>query len=174
MLNKKGFTIAEVLVSFSLISMILLSIIGSTVFYRDKLKEEEVKSQLIDFKNTITKVVYDDILSGRAVRAETCIGISNCIRLIGNDESVHVLRINEVLETTGNKVRGVYLSYDGIDYMLPDSDLSEVDDNGIIVRTCDFINGITFKFDDDKLFTIKISYEHKDYNLRYDIYLTIS
>lgn len=174
MLNKKGFTIAEVLVSFSLISMILLTMISSTVFYRDKLKEEEVKSQLIDFKNTIMKVVYDDILAGRAVRAETCIGISNCIRLIGEDESVHVLKINEVLNSTETIRRGVYLSYDGIDYFLPDSDLSEADNNGTIVRVCDFINGLTFTFDDEKLYTIKISYEHKDYQLTYDIYLTMS
>ena len=173
MLNKKGFTIAEVLVSFSLISMILLSIISLTVFYRDKLKEEEVISQLVDFKNTITKVVYDDILAGKASRAERCLGISNCIQLIGNDESVHTLRIIEVSNTTSELVRGTYLSYDDIKYRLPDSDLSETDANGTIVRVCDFINGLNFVYDDN-LYTVKISFEHKDYGLKYDINLTMS
>ena len=172
MLNKKGFTIAEVLVSFSLISMILFSIISSTVFYRDKLKEEEVKSQLVDFKNTITKVIYDDILAERAVSVDRCIGISNCVQLIGKDGSVHLLRIEEVLNSTSNTVRGSYLNYDGVRYMLPDSDLSEIDRNGAVVRVCDFINGISFVYD-DTLYTIKISFEHKDYNLKYDILLTM-
>ena len=42
MLNKKGFTVAEVVVSFSLVSVILVSLISTVTFYRDKMKEEEV------------------------------------------------------------------------------------------------------------------------------------
>ena len=173
MLNKKGFTIAEVLVSFSLITLILISIVGSTIFYRDKLKEEEVKSQLVDFKNTITKVVYDDIVAGKINYAETCIKYTNCINLVGEDGTTHTLRIVE-LEESGVDKRGAYMSYDSIKYMLPDSDLAEVDENGQIVRVCDFVNGLKFEYYDNRLFTIKTTIEHKDYDVKYDIMLTIS
>ena len=178
MLNKKGFTIAEVLVSFSLITLILISIVGSTIFYRDKLKEEEVKSQLVDFKNTITKVVYDDIVAGKITYAETCIKYTNCINLVGEDEATHTLRTHtlriEEVEESGVDKRGAYISYDGIKYMLPDSDLAEVDENGQIVRVCDFVNGLKFEYYDNRLFTIKTTIEHKDYDVKYDIMLTIS
>ena len=172
MLNNKGFTIAEVLVSFSMITLILLSIIGSTVFYRNKLKEEEVKSQLLDFKNSITKIVYDDITSGKVNYVETCLGVSNCLNLVGNDNSVHTLRIVEVLESSEIEKRGVYLSYDGIKYMLPDSDLIENDSSGNIIRACDFTNGLRFSYYED-IYTIKLSFEHKEYGTKYDIMLTI-
>lgn len=172
MLNNKGFTIAEVLVSFGLISVILLSIIGSTVFYRDKMNQEEIKSQLIDYKNSITKLIYDDIINDRASRVETCIGYSNCLSIIGSDGSTHTLRIIEVATSTQEQKRGAYLSYDGINYFLPDSDLSEEDENGNIVRQCDFTNGIRYSFYND-LYTIKITFEHKGYNEKYDIMLTM-
>lgn len=172
MLNNKGFTIAEVLVSFTMITFILLSIIGATVFYRDKLKEEEIKSQLVDFKNSITKIIYDDIVSEKVKRVETCLGIANCLNLIGKDNSVHTLRIIEVFETTGDDKRGTYLSYDGIKYFLPESDLSEEDDYGNTVRACDFTNGIRFSYYNE-MYTIKIMFEHKDYDMKYTILLTM-
>ncbi len=156
MLNNKGFTIAEVLVSFTMITFILLSIIGATVFYRDKLKEEEIKSQLVDFKNSITKIIYDDIISEKVKRVETCLGISNCLNLIGKDNSVHTLRIIEVFESTGEDKRGTYLSYDGIKYFLPESDLSEEDDYGNTIRayyfTYDIPEEITYTDINTELF----------------------
>lgn len=171
MLNNKGFTIAEVLVSFTLITAILLSIIGSTVFYRDKLKMEVVKSQLVDFKNTITKVVYDDIIAGKVVRAEPCIGERNCLNLYGKDNSPHKFIVTEEFSTTGGR-RGVYVNYDGNEYMLPDSDLAEMDENGNVIRICNITSGIRFSYY-GSLYTIKLNFEHRDYDLKYDIILTM-
>ncbi len=177
MLNNKGFTIAEVLVSFSLITLILLSIISTTVFYRDKLKEEEVKYQLVDFKNSITKIIYDDVISGKVNRVETCYGKANCVDLIGDTERRR-LKIVEVLDSSTSLKRGAYLSYgdpngNEVKYMLPDSDIAE-EINGIITRVCDFTNGIKFEFYNEELYTIKTSFEHKDYNLKYDIMITLN
>ena len=172
MLNNKGFTIAEVLVSFTLITFILLSIIGSTVFYRDKLKEEEVKSQLVDFKNSITKILYDDIISEGMTRVETCLGVSNCVNLIGKDNVSHTLKIIEVYESSGTQKRGVYLSYDGLKYFLPDSDLMGRDSRGNIIKTCDFTNGIRMSFFND-MYTVKMTIDHADYDYQSDIIVTI-
>ena len=169
MLNNKGFTISEVLVSFTLITAILLSIIGATVFYRDKLKMELVKSQIVDFKNTITKVVYDDIIAKRVIRAEPCIGERNCLNLIGKDNSVHNLRI---VEDPGG-VRGVFVVYDSNRYMLPDSDIAEADKDGNIVRLCNITNGMRFIYY-ESLYTVKMNIEHTGYDLKYDIILTMS
>ena len=171
MLNKKGFTIAEVLVSFTLITVILLSIIGSTVFYRDKLKAEEVKSQLIDFKNGITKIIYDDIIKDKARKVETCLGEANCVNIVNGDGSIHNLRIYEVPVTSSGEKRGSYLMYDGVKYFLPDSDLAGLDGDNT-VRVCDFTNGIRFSFYND-MYTIKISFSHKDFDIHKDILLTV-
>ena len=55
-MNKKGFTTIELIVSFIMVVIILASLVGFTVNYRDRVKQEEVKSQLYDFKNSITKI----------------------------------------------------------------------------------------------------------------------
>lgn len=174
MINKKGFTIAEVIVSFSLVSVILASIIGSTVYYRDKVKEEEVISQLIDFKNTVTKVIYDDILAidnRKIVSVERCIGTANCVNLVDKDNHLRTLKIVEVEVTTSENKRGVYLSYDGIKYMLPDSDLGIGE-----LRACDFVGGFDIEHYESgnlNLYTIKTAFKHKDLNQQYPIMFTI-
>ena len=175
MLNKKGFTIAEVIISFSLLSVILASVIGSTVFYRDKLKEEEVVTQLMDFKNTITKTIYDDILtyqSRKLIKAETCIGTANCINFLDKNDDSHVLKIVEYTESNNEHKKGVYLSYDNTLYMLPDSDLGSAES-----RVCDFIGGFNidyYKENGLEIYTVKTKFKHKDLNKEYDIMLTIT
>ena len=138
-LNNKGFTIAEVLVSFSLITLILASIISATIFYRDKLKNEEVISQLMDFKYTITKVIYDDIIDNTKgiYKVERCVGTANCVNFV-SDTTSYTLKIIDVSRTEGGLTKGVYLSYgDSLHntlYMLPDSELGTGED-----RVCDFV-----------------------------------
>ena len=175
MLNKKGFTIAEVIISFTILSIILASVIGSTIFYRNKMKEEEILTQLADFKNTVTKVVYDDILANdnrRIVNVERCIGTANCINLIDKANQSHTLKIVEYTSTTTDHKRGIYLSYNNILYMLPDSDLGVGEE-----RVCDFIRGFdieNYSQDNLGLYTIKTSFRHKDLDAKYDIMLTIT
>ena len=169
MLNKKGFTIAEVLVSFSLITIILASIISSTIYYRDKLKQEEVVSQLTDFKNTVTKAVYDDITAGRIVGVERCIGTANCINFVDGLGNSKTLKIVEVDRTTASEKRGVYLYYAGTRYMLPDSDLGTGDN-----RICDFFGGFEVSEYNNRLFKVKTSFKHKDIDVQFNLLFVVS
>lgn len=172
-MNKKGFTIAEVIVSFSLVSIILASMVGSTIYYRDKVKEEEVITQLIDFKNTITATIYDDILANndrKIISVARCVGRSNCINFVTN-EGAHKL---EIEYNPINQTRGAYLSYDDKLYMLPDSDLGTDDD-----RVCDFVGGFDVDYYQDienhlNLYTVKVSFKHKDLNKQYTIAVTLT
>jgi type II secretory pathway pseudopilin PulG len=172
MLNKKGFTIAEVIVSFVLVSIILASLIGAMVYYRDKVKDEEVRTQLWDFKNSITKVMYDDIISKNIVGVENCLGevVDNnsrrCINLVDKENRAYPLKIEEV--SSGSN-QGVYLVYNGVKYKLPDSDLGTGND-----RVCDFISGINVNIYDNKIFKIKTSFHHKGLDIYHDILVVIS
>ena len=172
MLNKKGFTIAEVIVSFVLISIILASLIGAMIYYRDKVKDEEVRTQLWDFKNTITKVIYDDIIDKNIVGVENCAtGVEQnnsrrCVNLVDKENRAYNLTIEEV--NSGSN-QGVYLVYSGIKYRLPDSDLGTGND-----RICDFVSGINVNIYDNKIYKIKISFHHKGLDIYHDILVVIS
>lgn len=176
-LNNKGFTIAEVLVSFSLITTILASIISSTIFYRDKMKSEEVISQLVDFKNTITKVIYDDIIdeSKKIYKVERCIGVgaANCVNFVTTDGVSYTLKIVDVPQTTSTNIKGVYLSYGSPGrttmYMLPDSDLGSGDE-----RICDFLGGFETYETGDGLYKVKIAFKHKDIDFQKELVFIVS
>ena len=176
-MNKRGFTIAEVIVSFSLVTIILVSVISTTVYYRNKVKEEEIITQLNDYKNDVTKTIYDDILTHKnrkIISVERCIGTSNCLNFIDKEGNRHVLKIEEQLESdeVNHIKRGVYLNYEGTKYMLPDSDLGENE-----ARVCDFIGGFNIEhYVEDKLslYTVKTSFKHKDLDKQYNILLTIT
>ncbi len=178
MLNKKGFTIAEVIVSFSLIAIILTSIISATLFYRDKMKNEEIVTQLLDFKNNITKIVYDDIINKKIVRAENCLGTPNCVNLIDVNNNKYELKIRDFDTATLTNNEGAYLYYDDVQYMLPDSDLIAnryvYDNHEEIIRVCDFSGPIEISSYDDELYKIKIAFQHKYMDLDYDIIFIIS
>ena len=176
-MNKKGFTIAEVIVSFSLVTVILASMIASTVYYRNKVKEEEIITQLTDFKNNVTKTIYDDILTHedrKLISAERCIGTANCINFVDKNGQPHVLKIEEILESNeeSHTKRGAYLFYDNTKYMLPDSDIGIGQS-----RVCDFVSGFSlekYKEDEISLYTIKTSFMHKELDKKYDIILTLT
>ena len=162
-LNNKGFTIAEVLVSFSLITIILASLISSTVYFRDRLKQEEVISQLKDFKNSITKIIYDDILNKHITGAGRCFAEANCIEFTDINNTSYYLKLEE-------SSNGVYLIYNNNKYLLPDSDLGDGVD-----RVCDFIGGFELlKSDNYPLYKVKTSFYHKDFDIKYDIIITLS
>ena len=176
MLNKKGFTIAEVIVSFSLITVILASVISSTIYYRGKVKNEEVITQLTDFKETITKIMYDDILTlsnNKLIAIDKCIGTANCVNFTDKVGNSHILKIEEVtqIDSVNNINRGVYLNYDGTKYMLPDSDLGSADN-----PVCNFVNGFDIKeYHEGDLYsyTLKFSYKHTEIDKQYDMLFTI-
>ena len=167
MMNKKGFTIIEVIVSFSMISIILTSIVGFAINYRNRLKDEEVISQLVDFKNTITKVVYDDIFRYGIVRIEKCISSSSCANFIDRNNNIHTLEIIDIRETSSVNKKGAYLSYDGIKYMLPDSDIRQGDQ-----YMCNFDGKFIFSNYNDRIYTLKIQFTHYGLNKEYEIFIT--
>ena len=168
MLNKKGFTIAEVLVSFSLTAVILVSLVSATLFYRDRLKQEEVVSQLSDFKNTVTKIVYDDIIDNGVKRIEKCINEENCVNFIDSNNSIHTLRIVEINDG-GTITKGIYIYYNGLKYMLPDSDLGTGTS-----RVCDFVGGLYLEEYNNKLYAVKATFNHRDIDLQYDLLFVVS
>lgn len=163
-MNKKGFTVVEVIVSFSILATILASIASFTVLYRGKVSEEQIRSKLLDFKNTITKVVYDDIVSGELKKMSYCLGVSNCVNLVdknGNSTSL------KVVEKTGND-KGLYINYKGIDYLLPDSNLNK---SG---KTYADFNSFSLQNYQDKIYTLKVTFNHYTLNEEYLISLTIN
>ncbi len=76
-LNNKGLTAIEVLVSFALISVIIISMFNVINNYKDKEDLESYKTDVTTYKNTLTKTIYDDIIANDGV-TKTCNASDDC------------------------------------------------------------------------------------------------
>ena len=175
--NNKGFTVVEVVLSFSLVVVILASLVSIVVNYRDRVTEEEIKTQLIDFKNTITKVVYDDIVDIDNVgytSISECSSSDKCVNFVKEDGSEVPLNIIVQETSTSGIDRGIYFEYKGIKYFLPDSDLNDYL-VGDISKYAVYVNDFIISRDDvNKVYSVKIPIHHNGLNKDYVINLTVS
>ena len=183
-MNKKGFTVIEVVVSFGILAVVMLVVITFMITYRDKVKNAEVETQLLDYKNTLTKIIYDEIILGNYISVDPCNASeaapfkdAQCAFFIDSDGARNYIGIKELTSKQGSLSKGLYLFYANNYYLLPDSDLNakKTDRSGRQYEDnmCEFIE---FKIDDylDRMHALKISYYHHGLDKRYDIILVIN
>ena len=168
-MNKKGFTTIEIVLSFALVVVILTGLTVIVINYRDKVPNEETKTQLLDYKNTITKIVYDDIVDGDYVSLSRCVGSYQCVNFIKEDGTTESLKVVNQQEDTSDIKRGMYLEYKGIKYMLPDSDLNDL--NGYVsdIKEFNIIENPGYN-----LYSVKIPIVHVGIDYGLEISLVIS
>lgn len=127
-MNNKGFTTIEVILSFALLIIIMGTLTGITINYRDKLTNSEIKTNVLDFKNSMYKIIYDDIISEGFDRAEYCVGENNCINFINRDGESTRLKVVTQRNNAMGRNSGVYIVYDDIYYLMPGSDYNVYND----------------------------------------------
>lgn len=127
MLNKKGFTVIEVVVSFTFVVIILTSMFAVVINYQNKTDKERLKSNLLVFKNNVLEIVYSDIIKGNMENISSC--GDKCITINTKTES---FTLEAGMDADGNE----YLNYRDYKYILPDSQ------NGLST-----INDFEFNFD---------------------------
>lgn len=92
-INHKGFTIVELVLSFALISVIVIGMLTIIINYRSMIKLSNRKIELIQYKSTLTKTIQDDItnLGVRSIHyCKDASGndINTCVVLTFKDESI--------------------------------------------------------------------------------------
>ncbi len=199
-MNNKGFTTVEVIVSFALVVIIMASMTTMLIAYRDSINIEETKSKMIEFKNTFTYMVYQDIIYDGVVGIQPCKDntddtlVNLCVEFIGTrvvDSTTGRKAVNRlILEpdvltigSEGEEQRRVYLNYNGIRMMLPDSDLNKVikekDASGKISvtgeKTTAQIHDFILKKDQvNEVYSLTIPIEHKGIDFNDNIKIVVA
>ena len=84
MKNNKGFSILELIVSFSL-TMVIMVVLFEIIVYMKELYEKSVtQTELLNRQNLITDYIYTDLASNNLVAIDGC--GDNCINFIYSDE----------------------------------------------------------------------------------------
>ena len=61
-LNSKAMTTIEILLAFTLVAIVATSMLNVVLSYKTREEIESVNSVIVRYKNTITKVVQDDVV----------------------------------------------------------------------------------------------------------------
>ena len=169
-MNNKGFTTVEVIVSFALVVVIMASMTTMLVAYRDSINIEETKTKMIEFKNSFTYMVYTDIVSLKIDSIQPCKDSTSsfCVGFYSDNKLQTTLNLepDEVYTSlSGEKQRRIYLNYNGIRMMLPDSDLNKyVKDNSgqETENTISEIHDFVLSSDEtNEVYSLIIPLEHK-------------
>ena len=158
-MNKQGFTTVELILTLVLVITIMVSITSVTYTYRDRSRYEEILTEITDYKNMLTKIIYDDILDVNNPAIELRKISSTEYDIIRTSGTIKLKVINE-----NNKVG---IQYNDVDYIIPNS-------NKIIFK------GTTTYPDDypgrenTGLYSLDIVFSHKSLEEEFKIHFVIS
>ena len=177
MKNNKGFTIAELLVTFVLVMSIVLALFKVVDHYRERQQNATSVKEMNSYRNQIVKVVEDDILFN-------CEGIKEIKGLDQNDISLSPIEkanFQQGIEITFNKViantqpnttntkrlivKKNGILYGGMFYEFPSKFVSAVDD---VIYTETKVSSDDSSLD-KAIYSIHIDLTHSELNRIFNI-----
>lgn len=173
-LDKKGFTVIELILSFSLVMFLALGMFALVNNYRNREIKESVKKELLTFQNTLTQDIYEDTVERKVDYIKYCKdsngeNIKQCINirfLDGTEKQLKVLE--EKKETTEDGTTFQYetfnIIYGGVKYENPEPKFAKVVDDYILNSTIESDN-----LEYGVIYRIKICIEHQDIENEYVI-----
>ncbi len=168
MLNNKGFTVIELVMSFAFVSLLTAILFAAVVNYKEKEQNVSVETELLSFKSKLTIEIQNDIQRKLLNYIEYCEdesgNISNrCVILNFMDGTAKTLEIKteKKTETVADSVftyEQPYITYGGIRYVPPDASKIFINNDYMLQYTT---------LDDDlennmALYRIKLSLNHTE------------
>lgn len=160
-MNNKGFTTVELLLTMLVVVTIMMSITTVTYTYRDRSKYEETVTEVENYKNMVTKIIYDDIVDtvNPIVKMEK-IDVKT-FKLTRRDNTYFNLEIIDDIDKVG-------IRYNGIEYIIPDSSKKYITFEGTTMYPNDFPDR-----EDTGLYALDIVFSHRNLENDFKIHFVI-
>ena len=142
-MNKKAFTTVEMILTILLVVVIMATITSVTLVYRDKSEYEESVSEIENYKNTLTKIIYDDILD-ETNPVTSIIENGNTYTLVRATNPITLEIIND---PSNNKIG---IKYDSVNYLVPGCDKGLVSFEGVDLTNTNGIYNMNINFSSHK------------------------
>ncbi len=168
-MNKKGFTTLELLLTMVLVVGIMVTITNVTYVYRDRSEYEELLTEITNYKNTLTKIIYDDILSknNRSNR------VTKIVRNSTNSYTLETPTRNIPLYIY-NLDDKVGISYDSVDYIVPGSEDEFVTIEDITYHPDPILEKETYEDPENTIYSLEIVFKHRNLNELFKIKFAVS
>lgn len=142
-MNKKAFTTVEMILTILLVVVIMATITSVTLVYRDKSEYEESVTEIENYKNTLTKIIYDDILD-ETNPVTSIIENGNTYTLVRATNPITLEIIND---PSNNKIG---IKYDSVNYLVPGCDKGLVSFEGVDLTNTSGIYNMNINFSSQK------------------------
>lgn len=162
-MNKQGFTTVELILTMVLVMIIMATITNVTYTYRDCSTYEELKTEVTDYKNTTTKIIYDALLdtTDRVIRMEKISDLEYKFYTESNREKTLTI-LDESSKVGINFQEDATLL--GVDYLVPGFDDSLVS-----------FEGVDYQEDlENNIYSLDIAFSHRNFEDFIRIHLVIS
>ena len=91
-MNKKGFTLIEVIVSVVLVSVVMISLVSSLIQLRQTYTKIHENSDIIVYSSSISRVINNDLTQNNGIRYVSCTpDRKECNMILGNDQRRQLL-----------------------------------------------------------------------------------
>lgn len=123
-LNNKGMSIIEIVLTFALIMVLVISMLTIVMNYRSKASISLKKLELDTFKNTLTRDIQNDIIKlgikeiNMDGECSTISGLSRCVNLVFKDGTEKIFGTSKIDVDDLNSIENKFLYYDGEKYKL--------------------------------------------------------
>ena len=103
-MNKKGFTLIEVIVSVVLVSVIMVSLMASLIQLRKTYTLIHENSDILVYSSSIARVINNDLTKNNGIRYISCNeSRKQCDMILGNDERRQIIIQEETTDMGTNE-----------------------------------------------------------------------
>lgn len=133
-LNNQGMTLVELIVTFAIVMILVIGMLSVIISLKNDMNESSLNKELLEYKDTITYVINNDLIKSKANNIEQCtFNVTGdkgyCYKISFENNSTKNLEINLTKK---------YIKYDGIKYEIPESSIMEFRDS--LIYASDNIN----------------------------------
>lgn len=171
MMNKKGFTVIELVVCFVLVSIIVVGMLTIALNYRKDAKISEIELELKSYKINLTEKIQEDVLEYGVDYVKYCSDNSqNCVEIGFNNSTTKTIEISS--DDPVNR----YIKYDGEKFMI-EEDLDDIDNPTLndvsIILPLNVISLSTNSTFNNTIYSIDIPISHTLVEGDYGIHLVV-
>lgn len=171
MLNHKGVTVVELIVTFALVMVIVVGMLNVITQLKDTAGERILQKELLEYNGTLTQVIQDDLIRKKAKSINVCPTSQEqkpCYIITFEDNSTKQIIVNMISDAENKK----YIAYDEIIYPLPQQSLMEFRDSSVLYspdNSEDEINNVKINIDANNFLHIYIPFFIVDEPTNYGI-----
>lgn len=186
-LNNKGMSIIEIVVTFSMIMVMIISMFTIVMNYRYKASVSIEKLNMDTFKNTLTNDIQRDIskLGIDEINMEgeclTLTDLNQCVNIVFKDGKQKAFGTSKINIDDKDSIENKYFYYDGIKYKLHDNlpevipegrnivDFQEIkiEDNNLLTRDSTILEDGTVV----DIYSIDVYVSHVDFDEDFGIHI---